>query len=238
MPPNTSSYFDSLARHWSQKYAIGGSLRHRIERCVGPMRDRLQPGARVLDFGCGTGEITAALGGAGFEACGFDTSPGMLVVARKTYAGAGVAFAAGDPSDVVGIPLAAGAFRGVVASSVLEYVADPPTTLSELVRILEPGGVLLMTVPNPLHRRRKLERFLRAVANSAAGRRLSRLLNEGGRAYREYLARSVNRPPVERWLELLGQLGMRVDHVSVDGLPLTIIVASKAARPADAFNAV
>jgi SAM-dependent methyltransferase len=236
MASDTAAYFDRLARSWSRQYAPGGALRHRLERSVAPMLNQLRPGSRVLDFGCGTGEITRALQKAGFAACGFDISPGMLLVARTLSAGTGIVFAAGDPTGAFGIPLANGVFAGVLASSVLEYVPDPLSALSELARILEPAGVLVLTVPNPLHPKRKLERLLRSIAISPLSRWLAPLLNERGRAYQGYLSLSVNRPPLERWLQILGQAGMRVDHVSVDGRPLTVIVASKldAASRADA----
>jgi ubiquinone/menaquinone biosynthesis C-methylase UbiE len=229
MDANSSAYFDSLSRQWSEKYAAGGNLRHRVDRCVAPIRDRLEPGSRVLDFGCGTGQITLALRRAGFDVCGFDTSPGMIAVARELCAGAGIEFMAGPPNGIATIPLPDRAFSGVVASSVLEYAGDPQAQLGELARVLAPNGVLAMTVPNPANGRRKLERVLRPVANSPLRATILPLLSDRGKAYWKYLSLSVNHLALERWIAMLERSGFRVDHVSAGGLPLTMVVARKAA---------
>jgi ubiquinone/menaquinone biosynthesis C-methylase UbiE len=229
MDANSSAYFDSLSQQWSEKYAAGGNLRHRVDRCLAPIRDCLQPGSKVLDFGCGTGQITLALRRAGLDVCGFDTSPGMIAVARKLCAEAGVEFMTGGSNGRSAIPAPDRAFRGVVASSVLEYADDPQAQLDELARVLAPGGVLVMTVPNPLNRRRKLERALGPIVRSRLSAPILGLPNERVKAYWKYLSLSVNHFGLDRWTAMLVQSGFRVDNVSTDGAPLTMIVAVKTA---------
>ncbi len=202
-------------------------MRHRIDRCVTPLRDRLRPGSRVLDFGCGTGQITLALHQAGFDVCGFDTSLGMVGVARKLCGESKIQIVTGEAKAVSAIPFPDGSFGGIVASSVLEYARDPLAQLAELARVLELDGVLVMTVPNPLNGRRKLERPLRSAAGSFLGASILPLLNRKGKAYWEYLTFSLNHFPLRTWLDMLEQTGMRLDQASDDGLPLTLIVALK-----------
>jgi len=50
-----------------------------------------------------------------------------------------------------GIPFASGSFDFVFCLELLEHVPDPFGTLSEIHRVLKPGGVLMLSVPNPYH---------------------------------------------------------------------------------------
>ena len=97
-----------------------------------------EPGARVLDVGCGVGTSTRLLREAGFDALGTDTSarflpdePGFFVAdfARRT-------------------DLEEGSFAGAGALNVIEHVADPRAFLDELVRVVRPGGVVVICSPN------------------------------------------------------------------------------------------
>ena len=218
-------YFDSLSRHWSEKYAVDGSMRHRIERFARPLREGLPPGSKVLDFGCGTGEIGMALARVGFEVTGFDTSPGMLEVARRNCAGTSIEFIGGELNGISKVPISDRTFKGIVASSVLEYAAKPQAQLAELARILDDRGLLVMSVPNPAHRSRRLERLLRPITQSALASWIHPVLSGNAQAYRRYLALSINHLPLGRWIEMAEQAGLRVSDVSIEGLPLTRIIA-------------
>ncbi|WNO70246.1 class I SAM-dependent methyltransferase [Streptomyces sp. AM8-1-1] len=103
-------------------------------------------GRRVLDAGCGSGPLTAALRDCGAVVTGIDASAGMLALARRRL---------GDAADlhVVDLrdrlPFADGAFDDVVASLVLHYLEDWGPTLAELRRVLRPGGRLIASVDHP-----------------------------------------------------------------------------------------
>ncbi|GAA2698322.1 MULTISPECIES: class I SAM-dependent methyltransferase [Actinosynnema] len=94
----------------------------------------------VLEVGCGTGRITAHLGGLGVEISGVDLSPGMVEVARREHPGH--RFEVGAMQDLA-VP--DGALGGVVAwySTVHTPTADLLATFTELARVLAPGGHLL-----------------------------------------------------------------------------------------------
>jgi SAM-dependent methyltransferase len=104
-----------------------------------------QPGERVLDAGCGPGfyaaEILERVGPHG-SVVGVDASAPMLAVAAKRCEGRGsVDFHEGD---VTALPVPDAEFDRALSVQVLEYVADIPTALGELLRVLRPGGRALI----------------------------------------------------------------------------------------------
>jgi SAM-dependent methyltransferase len=103
-------------------------------------------GRRILDAGCGSGPLLAALRDRGATVAGFDRSAGMLEVARRRL---------GDDGDLrvaeLGgpLPFPDGVFDDVTASLVLHYLKDWGPALAELRRVLRPGGRLLASVNHP-----------------------------------------------------------------------------------------
>jgi SAM-dependent methyltransferase len=104
-------------------------------------------GRRILDVGCGSGPLTAALRDRGAVISGFDLSTAMVALARARL---------GADADVVvhdlaeALPYADAAFDDVVASLVLHYLEDWSGPLAELHRVLRPGGRLIASVNHPL----------------------------------------------------------------------------------------
>lgn len=103
-------------------------------------------GRRILDAGCGSGPLSAALRDRGALVTGIDASARMLALARRRL-GDDVPLHLGDLSDR--LPFADGAFDAVVASLVLHYLEDWGPTLAELRRVLRPGGRLIASVDHP-----------------------------------------------------------------------------------------
>lgn len=103
-------------------------------------------GRRILDAGCGSGPLSAALRDRGAVVTGVDVSARMLALARRRL---------GDDADlhVVDLsgplPFGDDAFDDVVASLVLHYLEDWGPTLAELRRVLRPGGRLIASVDHP-----------------------------------------------------------------------------------------
>lgn len=104
-------------------------------------------GRRVLDAGCGSGPLAAALRDRGALASGFDVSPGMLALARERL---------GEEADLLvadlgdRLPYDDDAFDVVVCSLALHYLKDWHAPLTELRRVLRPGGRLVISVPHPV----------------------------------------------------------------------------------------
>ncbi len=110
--------------------------------CAGmiePVLDAL-PRGRLLDVGCGTGELLAAALGRGWDASGMDADPDMVHIAQDVAAGRVTCAALPD------LPLPDGSFDAVAANFVLNHVGDPRATLRELGRVTRAGGVLAVTV--------------------------------------------------------------------------------------------
>ncbi|MFE0389680.1 class I SAM-dependent methyltransferase [Streptomyces bungoensis] len=104
-------------------------------------------GRRILDAGCGSGPLSAALRDRGAVVTGIDASAAMLALARRRL-GDDVALHEGDLRDR--LPFADGAFDDVVASLVLHYLEDWGPALAELRRVLRPGGRLIASVDHPI----------------------------------------------------------------------------------------
>jgi len=104
-------------------------------------------GRRILDAGCGSGPLSAALCERGASVTGFDSSPAMVDLAERRL-GQDVRLLVADLGEP--LPFADGAFDDVVASLVLHYLADWTDPLAELRRILKPGGRLLLSVNHPM----------------------------------------------------------------------------------------
>ncbi len=104
----------------------------------------LRLGMRVLDLGCGAGEFTALAAAAGASVVGIEVAQAALVRARTAHPG--VDFRS---TEIDGpLPLADNSFELVWASEVIEHVADTARWLSEVRRVLVPGGRLLITTPS------------------------------------------------------------------------------------------
>ncbi|MEA3335007.1 MAG: class I SAM-dependent methyltransferase [Chloroflexota bacterium] len=115
-----------------------------------------QPHGRALDYGCGVGDLAASLARSGYQAYGADISLPFLQEARSRYPG--LSFVALDSGPT--LPFPANNFAAILSVNTLEHVARPALSLKELVRVLEPGGLLVMTFPNLLSPLRPLRRFV------------------------------------------------------------------------------
>ena len=104
-----------------------------------------RPAGAVLDVGCGTGALLAALAQSepplGVRLAGLDPSPEMLAVARGKLAPA-VELRVGWAEE---IPYGDATFDVVVSCSVFHYLRRPMAALGEMARVLAPGGRLVIT---------------------------------------------------------------------------------------------
>ncbi len=104
-------------------------------------------GRRILDAGCGSGPIAAALRDRGAIVTGIDSSAKMLQLARQRL-GADADLQLADLGRP--LPFPDGAFDDVIASLVLHYLEDWTAPLAELRRVLAAGGRLIVAVDHPI----------------------------------------------------------------------------------------
>lgn len=103
-------------------------------------------GRRILDAGCGSGPLSAALRDRGAIISGFDLSAAMIELARRRL-GEDADLTVADIAEP--LPYGDAAFDDVVASLVLHYLEDWTPPLAELRRILKPGGRLIVSLNHP-----------------------------------------------------------------------------------------
>jgi ubiquinone/menaquinone biosynthesis C-methylase UbiE len=102
---------------------------------------RAQGNGPVADIGCGPGRLTGHLQSIGINAFGIDLSPAMIDVARQDHPG--LRFEVGSMTK---LDLADDSVSGLLAWFSLIHVPDEevPTVFAEFLRVLKPGGVLLL----------------------------------------------------------------------------------------------
>jgi SAM-dependent methyltransferase len=106
--------------------------------------DTLRParaGSRILDVGCGVGQVIARLTEGGFEAHGVDVSEPNIARARRVSDRCQI-------YDGRRLPFADGYFASAGALNVLEHVDDPEAFIVELARVVAPGGRVVLSSPN------------------------------------------------------------------------------------------
>jgi ubiquinone/menaquinone biosynthesis C-methylase UbiE len=130
------------ARHLVRLYSTPDVVQQRAEVLA---LLAAQPGERVLDIGSGPGFLVESLAdavGSGGAVHGLDRSAPMNAIARERIGTR--PWARIDDGDAVALPYPDGAFDAAVSTQVYEYVADIPRALSELRRVLRPGGRALV----------------------------------------------------------------------------------------------
>jgi len=100
-----------------------------------------KPGTRVLDVGCGVGQVVARLTEAGCEAHGVDVSEPNIERARQFSERCQI-------YDGKRLPFPDQHFDSVGALNVLEHVDEPEAFINELVRVVQLGGRVILSSPN------------------------------------------------------------------------------------------
>jgi len=131
--------YAKAAKHYDEKWAfyVEATTRETLRRLP------LNAASRVLDVGCGTGELLRRIRANVPDAllAGLDPVPEMLDVAREKLSG---------HDDLrVGyadrLPWNAGTFDVVVSCNMFHYISEPLRALREIARVLRPTGALVLT---------------------------------------------------------------------------------------------
>ncbi len=117
-----------------------------------------KPGERILDLGCGSGQLTAKIAAAGAQVIGIDLSPEMIAQARANYpeiefqVADATSFELAEPVDAV------------FSNAVLHWVRDAEAAIACVGRALKPGGRFVMEMGGKGN-----TRTLLAAVNEVAG---------------------------------------------------------------------
>jgi ubiquinone/menaquinone biosynthesis C-methylase UbiE len=169
-----------------------------FERRLAFLRTSVRAGDRALDVGAGAGDFTAALADAGAIPIGVEVAEAAVTRARTRHPDRDFRLVPLDGA----LPFEDGSFELVWASEVIEHVTDTARWLSEVRRVLVPGGRLLVTTPS--HGRLRLalggiERFSEPLGDHLhlyTRRSLRTLLDEFG--FAQIDVRAVEGPPLLR----------------------------------------
>jgi 2-polyprenyl-6-hydroxyphenyl methylase/3-demethylubiquinone-9 3-methyltransferase len=205
MSKTVERFFDNKARPWSAKYSRTGPLAGRLLRFEACVAGLVVPPARILDVGCGTGELASRLSSRGFSVTGCDISARMLERAQAVSAMTAIEWVRLDCAWKR-LPFADVSFNVVTMSSVLEYINDLSGVVQEIARVLRPGGVLVVTVPDTRHVIRRIEALLAMALRVYEVHRLLPLPRL--RDFAEYLILSRNRLSLAKWVKMFQSHGL------------------------------
>jgi len=198
-------YDDVFPRHVAEHY---------LDKRTSLVTDLLPFGGLVLDVGCGTGQLGAAIAAQGFDVFGVDLSASMVAKARQrglagTYAAVTTA-----------LPFADASFDLALTVATLHHLETPErvaTTVAEMARVVTSGGfvvlwdhnpanpywpILMKRVPQDSGDERLVPRAELLYAVAAAGLRAERVLRSGFTP--DFLPRRLAGP--WRWVERLVEL--------------------------------
>ncbi len=137
-----AEYAEAFGRHGTcgvedpaMKEAQGVRLLLRVERQIGV--------GRLLDVGCGMGEMLASAARRGWQVAGIEPNRCAARCARQRVPQADVFC---GPVEV--FPVVAGAFDVITCLEVIEHLREPAAALSRLYGCLRPGGLLVATTPD------------------------------------------------------------------------------------------
>jgi SAM-dependent methyltransferase len=139
---DVQSSYDRLADEYARR--IYDELQHKPMDCQ--LLDRFAAGVRdagvVCDLGCGPGHVARYLQGCGLQVCGVDLSLGMIEKARQLNPS--IEF---NQDDMRALTVADGAWAGITAFyAIVNLQPDEVVrSLREMIRVLQPGGRLLLS---------------------------------------------------------------------------------------------
>ena len=108
---------------------------------------RPRPGEIILDVGCGTGVFTQSIVGFDSQVTGLEISHSMLIKAMEKMEGHPFR---GVIGDMLFLPFADECFDKVVSMTTIEFVEDGKTAVTELLRVVKRGGIVVVTTLNNL----------------------------------------------------------------------------------------
>jgi predicted ATP-grasp superfamily ATP-dependent carboligase/SAM-dependent methyltransferase len=210
---NVKALFTGMVEKWASYYAKPVPASLDAQRLVSRKRFAIElleasvsRGARVLDVGCATGDLTEELTRRGYDALGIDISEAMTEYAGEHYGRD--RFRVGDIEQM---PFPDNSFDAVMCLGVVAYLETDVGALREIRRVLKPGGRAVITTPSlvsPFHYVDRLFERLKGLIRPLKHRWGGRPLR-GGPDLPEVPHRRYVRP---RWFRLLRSLQLEPEE--------------------------
>jgi SAM-dependent methyltransferase len=142
----TDDAWETHAGWWQDQFTDGADPEYE-EQILPLVTAHLQGARRVLDVGCGEGQVARHVTGTvpGSEVVGVDPSVAQLAVAAERGGGPRYLRAEADR-----LPVASATCDAVVACLVFEHITEVDEALAEVARVLRPAGVFLFLLNHPL----------------------------------------------------------------------------------------
>jgi SAM-dependent methyltransferase len=141
---DNEALWERHAGWWQREFTAGVDPEY--EELILPLVARHLRGARrVLDVGCGEGQVARRIARPGVGVVGLDPTPSQINAARDRAGGPGYARARAEA-----LPCRSAAFDAVVVCLALEHVDGFEAAIREVARVLEPGGRFVLLLCHPL----------------------------------------------------------------------------------------
>jgi SAM-dependent methyltransferase len=209
---------------WRKELQAGkeerGNLQTNLEFLA--LTNVLKPGDRILEIGCGIGSVVFELSRKGYDITGIDISGEAIEYGRKKYGNIRLEVQAAET-----LPYEDESFDAVLSFDLFEHIASIDKHISEVARVLHPGGHYLFQTPN------KLSNIIYETlwTRSLQWRRYHPSLHSPGQLRRRlarhgFGTRFVKMNPMNEFslkkLRKLGTVGSVLRHVDFRRLPLAL----------------
>lgn len=139
-----SDPWEAHAEWWQRRFTDGVDPEY-TEQILPLIAEHLPATGRMLDVGCGEGQVARVAADHGLEVVGVDPSHTQVLLARERASGPSYL-----QGSATGIGVGDESVDVVVACLVFEHIADVDAALAEVVRVLRPGGRFLFLLNHPL----------------------------------------------------------------------------------------
>jgi SAM-dependent methyltransferase len=140
----SSDLWEEHAEWWIDGFTDGADPEY-VEQIIPLSLAELSGAERVLDVGCGDGQISRLLAAAGSQVVGVDPTWNQISVARRRGGGADYLRSGAEL-----LPFADNSFGAVVACLVFEHIDELDAAISEVARVIRPGGQFSFFLNHPL----------------------------------------------------------------------------------------
>jgi SAM-dependent methyltransferase len=206
--------WDEHAGWWQREFTDGADPEYE-EQIIPLIEAHLAGAERVLDVGCGEGQVARRLTAIGADVVGIDPTLAQVEMAGVRAGGPAYSRAAAEA-----IPVRTAAFDAVVMCLVIEHLDPFEPSIREIARVLCPGGIFLLLVNHPL------------LQTPGSGWIDDHILEEQYWRVGPYLrpdstleevAPGVNLPfmhrPLSRYIHVMGEVGLLIDDMEEPAPP-------------------